>query len=457
MKILLLIITLITINLTNSSTLWTKLIGTDKTEQGYSITTDSNNNVYLSFFTNGNFDGNLNVGGVNSFLNKFDATGNKIWTKLIATQYSNVTSVTADSNNNIYVVGITSAPSLDGNTNAGGQCDSFVFKFDSLGNKLWTRMIGTNGTDLAVSTTTDSNNNVYVVGGTNGNLDGNTNNGGEGDAFFVKFDSSGNKLWTKLVGSISGEMPYSVTTDLNKNVYITGVTDGNLDGYKNAGEYDVFVTKLDSLGNRIWTKLLGSNRTDVSNSVTTDSNNNIYVTGWTNGELDGNKNDGGNSDIYLTKFDSSGTKLWTKQYGTSKNEEGASVRTDSNNNVYVAGWSEGNLDGNTNLGRWDAFLSKFDSLGNRNWTKLIGTNSTDEASVVVKDTNDYILVAGTTKGDLDGNKNSGFAHIFVTKMDKNCIPYTKDNVTNCLSGSMSCHNIPLWLLILYLLLIIKNN
>jgi hypothetical protein len=102
-------------------------------------------------------------------------------------------------------------------------------------------------------------------------------------------------------------------------------------------------------------------------------------------------------------------------------------------------------------------LSKFDSLGNRNWTKLIGTNSTDEASVVVKDTNDYILVAGTTKGDLDGNKNFGLADIFVTKMDKNCIPYTKDNVTNCLSASMSCHHIPLWLLILYLLLIINNN
>jgi len=98
-----------------------------------------------------------------------------------------------------------------------------------------------------------------------------------------------------------------------------------------------------------WTKQLGTSTWDEGKDVTTDSSGNIYVTGWTGGGLDGNTNSG-NSDIFLVKFYSSGTKQWTKQLGTSSMDFGSGVTTDSSGNIYVTGETfGGGFDGNTNI------------------------------------------------------------------------------------------------------------
>jgi hypothetical protein len=65
------------------------------------------------------------------------------------------------------------------------------------------------------------------------------------------------------------------------------------------------------------------------------------------------------------KYDSSGTKQWTKQLGTSSSELGEGVTTDSSGNIYVTGNTLGNLDGNTNSGDEDIFLVKYDSSGTK--------------------------------------------------------------------------------------------
>ena len=96
--------------------------------------------------------------------------------------------------------------------------------------------------------------------------------------------------------------------------------------------------------------------------VTTDSSGNIYVTGITERGLDGNNNSG-YDDIFLVKYNSSGTKQWTKQMGTSSDDRGNSVTTDSSGNIYLTGSTEGGLDGNTNSGDEDIFLMKYNSSG----------------------------------------------------------------------------------------------
>jgi hypothetical protein len=97
-----------------------------------------------------------------------------------------------------------------------------------------------------------------------------------------------------------------------------------------------------------------------------NSSDNIYVTGMTGGDLDGNTNSGG-SDIFLVKYNSSGTKQWTKQLGTSSKDWGYDVTTDSSGNIYVTGETGGSLDGNTNTnsGGQDIFLIKYDSSGTK--------------------------------------------------------------------------------------------
>jgi hypothetical protein len=93
-----------------------------------------------------------------------------------------------------------------------------------------------------------------------------------------------------------------------------------------------------------------------------DSSDNIYVTGSTSGGLDGNTNSGIH-DIFLVKYNSSGVKQWTKQLGTSSTDVGNGVTVDSSDNIYVTGLTSGGLDGNTNSGGYDLFLVKYNSDG----------------------------------------------------------------------------------------------
>ena len=120
---------------------------------------------------------------------------------------------------------------------------------------------------------------------------------------------------------------------------------------------------------------------EIMDGVTVDSSGNIYVTGNTSGGLDNNTNpsaSGGTShndkwDFFLVKYNSSGTKQWTQQLGTSVNMISAKgVAVDSSNNIYVTGTTGGGLDNNTHFGSNDIFLVKYNSSGEKQWTQQLG-------------------------------------------------------------------------------------
>ncbi|MES2616045.1 MAG: SBBP repeat-containing protein, partial [Bdellovibrionota bacterium] len=100
-------------------------------------------------------------------------------------------------------------------------------------------------------------------------------------------------------------------------------------------------------------------------ATATDSSGNVYVAGYTNGGLDGNTLTG-TYDFVVTKYDSSGAKQWTRQLGVaSKPTYGYATATDSSGNVYVAGNTNGGLDGNTLTGTQDSFVTKYNSSGTK--------------------------------------------------------------------------------------------
>ena len=319
--------------------------------------------------------------------------------------------VATDSSGNVYVAGGTNG-GLDGNTNA-GNTDLFVVKYNSSGTKQWTRQLGSSSRDSANGVATDSSGNVYVTGMTNGGLDGCKNAGIE-DLFVVKYNSSGTKQWTNQLGSSSRDSADDVATDSTGNIYVTGTTYSELDGNTSAGKADLFVVKYNSSGTHQWTKQLGTDRYDEARGVATDSSGNVYVVGDTYGGLDGNTN-AGNNDLFVVKYNSSGTKQWTKQLGTSSTDLANGVATDSSGNVYVAGGTYGGLDGNTNAGYNDLFVVKYNSSGTKQWTKQFGTPSSDLADGVATDSSGNVYVVGYTYGDLDGNTNTGASDILVVK------------------------------------------
>ena len=114
-----------------------------------------------------------------------------------------------------------------------------------------------------------------------------------------------------------------------------------------------------SSGNWSGTKLLGVALSSArAQSVATDPSGNVYIVGYTDVNLDGN-NLTGTHDFFVTKYNSSGVKQYTKQLGVSGFDTyGLSVATDPIGNVYIAGTTLGSLDGNTLTGTWDFFVSK---------------------------------------------------------------------------------------------------
>jgi len=340
------------------------------------------------------------------------------WTQQFGTSEDDyVGGVTVDSSNNIYVTGSTSG-GLDGNTNSGNDCkfppcgDIFLVKYNSGGTKQWTKQFGTSSGDSGNGVTVDSSDNIYVTGRTEGGLDGNTNSGGQ-DIFLVKYNSSGTKQWTQQLGTSSGDSGTEVTVDSSDSIYVSGYTSGGLDNNTNSGDYDIFLVKYNSSGTKQWTQQLGTIEKDYGFGMTVDSSDNIYVTGRTEGGLDGNTNSGG-QDIFLVKYNSSGVKQWTQQFGTSEGDSGNGMTVDSSDNIYVTGSTSGGLDGNTNSGNdckfppcGDIFLVKYNSGGTKQWTKQFGTSEIDYGSGVTVDSSDNIYVAGGTYGGLDGNTNVG--------------------------------------------------
>ncbi len=194
---------------------------------------------------------------------------------------------------------------------------------------------------------------------------------------------------------------------------MTGYTGGGLDGNTNAGSDDLFVVKYNSSGTKQWTKQLGTSSNDYANGVATDSSGNVYVTGYTGGGLDGNTN-AGSDDLFVVKYNSSGTKQWTKQLGTSSNDYANGVATDSSGNVYVTGYTGGGLDGNTNAGSDDLFVVKYNSSGTKQWTKQLGTSVNDQTNGVATDSSGNVYVTGGTYGGL-GNTSAGGLDLFVVK------------------------------------------
>jgi hypothetical protein len=389
---------------------------TDYDEEGDGIAVDASGNVYVAGYTEGGLDGNISAGLADVFLVKYNSVGVKQWTRQLGTALNDYgEAVAVDASGNVYVAGSTEG-GLDGNISA-GLADIFLVKYDSAGVKQWTRQLGTTLTDIGEGIAVDASGNVYVTGYTDGSLDGNITAGGN-DIFLVKYDSAGVKQWTVQLGSTSNDYGEGVAVDASGNVYVTGWTEGGLDGNINVGMADIFLVKYDSSGVKQWTVQLGSTLDDISEGLAVDASGNVYVAGYTQGGLDG-YNSAGNTDIFLVKYDSSGVKQWTRQLGTTDFEEGSGVAVDASGNVYVTGWTNGGLDGYISEGMADIFLVKYDSLGVKQWTRQLGTTSNDTGSGLAVDASGNVYAAGYTQGGLDGNISAGNKDIFVLKYDSN--------------------------------------
>ncbi|MFM6724643.1 MAG: SBBP repeat-containing protein, partial [Dolichospermum sp.] len=379
--------------------------GTSGGESGSGVSSDSYGNIYVTGYTNGSLPGNTNFGNNDFFVAKYDVYGNRLWVKQSGSVYSDyATGISSESSGNTYVSGRTE-----------GGSDAFIAKYNANGNQLWMAQFGTSGYDSATGVSSDSGGNVYVSGYTDGSFPSYTNLGSY-DAFVAKYDTSGNPLWVKQFSTSSHDYAEGISSDSNGNVYVSGKTFGSFLGYTNLGLYDAFVAKYDGNGNQQWLRQFGTSGDDEITGISSDSSNNVYVTGSTKGGLPGYSNLG-SYDAFVAKYDGNGNQLWLRQFGTSGNDEITGISRDIDNNVYVTGYTTGSLPGNINAGGSDAFVAKYNANGTLNWVRQFGTSAADSANGIRIDSSGNVYVTGDTSGGLPGNSNSGSSDAFVVGFD----------------------------------------
>jgi len=394
-------------------TLWTTQFGSNDLDIAIGVGTDMAGNVVVAGYTAGAILGQASAGYFDAFVRKLDPDGNELWTRQFGSGANDSAySVATDASGNIVVAGYVDG-ALPGQSGAGSG-DAFVRKFDADGNELWTKQFGTTASEEAYSVAVDSAGNIVVAGYTTGTLSGQSN-AGASDVFVRKLDADGNELWTKQFGSNGWEGAESASVDVAGNVVVAGFTEGTLSGQTSAGNYDVFVRKLDASGNEIWTKQFGTNNWESAESVSADVAGNVVVAGYTDGTLSGQSNAGG-MDAFVRKLDPNGNELWSSQFGTGSSDSGYSVATDVAGSVLVAGYTFGTLSGQSSAGPSDAFVRKLDAGGSEIWTKQFGTSGSDVGVSIAADVAGNALVAGYTYGTLPGQTNAGTIDAFVIKL-----------------------------------------
>jgi hypothetical protein len=385
---------------------WIRQLGTSASDDCRSVSADGLGNVYVTGATNGSLGG-PNAGGYDAFLSNYDSSGNCLWTRQFGTSADDSPGgVSCDGLGNVYVA-VATYGSLGG-PNAGYR-DVCVSKYNSSGSLLWMRQFGTSHEDLVCDLSADGLGNVYVAGNTGGSLG--TPSAGSNDVFVAKYNSTGDRLWTRQFGTSDNEQAYDVSADGRGSVYVTGYTLGSL-ADTNAGASDAFVAKFDSSGNCLWTRQFGTSGYEYANDISANGLGDVYLAGQTTGSL-GAPNTGG-TDAFVCKFDSSGDLLWTRQFGTSDDDLATAISADGTGNVYVGARTKGSLAG-PSAGDYDVFVGEYDSQGNLLWSRQLGTPSEDDVFCLSAGGLRNVYASGKTKGSLGGT-NAGDYDAFVAKL-----------------------------------------
>lgn len=312
----------------------------------------------------------------------------------------------------------------------------------------WVKQVGGSSNDLGQDITIDADGSILTTGYFWETVDfdpgidvHNLTAVGGGDIFVQKLDANGDFLWVTTTGQAGIDSGTSIVTDANNNVYVTGYLDEVLEFET---EPDIFVQKIDSDGNILWTREIGAGWDDFGTSIVVDADGNVYITGQFGGTVDFDPGAGtqnltaqeNSHDMFVQKLDTDGSFLWVKQMGGSGDDAGRSMTIDANGHIYITGIFEGTTDFDPgpdiqNLvseGGRDIFVQKLDANGNFLWVKQMGGgDSFDFGESITLDANGHIYTTGQFGETVDFDPGSGVQNltaagvrdVFIQKLDTN--------------------------------------
>ncbi len=331
--ILFFVIALISISIQAQIT-FQKTIGTTFYESGSSIQQTSDGGYILV-----GQRGEYSDGFIQGYLVKLNSIGNIEWTLTVgANNYANLYSVQQTSDGGYIAAGVQSISVSDHSP--------LLVKINSSGGIQWSKYYSGNNWDefSSVRQTSDGG---YI-------LTGHAMSFGAGgqDMYIIKTNSVGDTLFTNVIGGTSYDYGDCAIQTLDSNYAVLG----NTLSFGAGGSYDASIIKLNALGHIIWAKTYGGTGDEKAGNLVQTSNGSFVFTGFTNSA------GSGGYDIFLIKTNSNGDTLWTKTYGGPQADYGNSVAITSDKGYIISGLTQSFGGG--------ACLLKTDSMGNLLWSKI---------------------------------------------------------------------------------------
>jgi len=324
------------------------------------------------------------------YIVKTNSNGDTSWTRSISgttftLPYALDVQQSADGG---YVVAGTNSNSTD--------YDVYLLKVDSIGDLLWFKNYGGANSDFG-SSFENTSDGGYILSGDSWSF-----GTGAGDAFLIKTDINVDTLWTKSYGGTGTDYALSVIQTADNGYAILGSTNSF-----GAGFNDFYLIKTDSIGQILWSKAYGGIKDDWGTSIQQTSDGGYILEGYTESFGIGPRN------LYLLKIDAIGDTLWTKTYGGTYGYIGHSVQQTNDGGFILSGYLS-----TTSVPDNIAYIIKTDVLGDTIWTKALGTvyatsNSYNSGARSAYQTDDggYIVSGGIE------SPNSGLFSFFLVKTD----------------------------------------
>ncbi|MET3542304.1 Tfp pilus assembly major pilin PilA, partial [Pontibacter aydingkolensis] len=395
---------------------WAKQAGNTNSDYGRGIAVDGQGNAYVTgeFLGTATFEGTTltSAGALDVFVAKYNASGTVVWAKQAGGTSSDYgRGIAVDGQGNAYVTGEFLGTATLGSTTltSSGGWDMFVARYDASGNALWAKNpTGTGTADYGRSIAVDGQGNTYVTGEFYGTATfGSTTltSAGGADIFVAKYDPSGTVLWALRAGGTSNELGFGIAVDGSGNAYVTGYFYGTTTlgstTLTSSGGWGMFVAKYNASGTVVWAKQAGGTSFNYGRGIAVDGQGNAYVTGefYGTATFEGTTlTSAGGTDVFVAKYNASGTVVWAKQAGGTSSDYGRGIAVDGQGNAYVTGefYGTATFEGTTltSSGGTDMFVAKYNASGTVVWAKQAGGTSSDYGRGIAVDGSGNAYVTG---------------------------------------------------------------
>ncbi|MEZ5013719.1 MAG: MopE-related protein [Chitinophagales bacterium] len=253
----------------------------------------------------------------------------------------------------------------------------------------------------------------YIIGGYTASQTGDFDtNYGEEDYFLIKTDASGNLQWQKTYGGSGRDVLHSVYQTADGGFIVGGESLSGATGVKTEpsyGSFDLWILKLDALGNIIWQKDIGGNLSDSKGLVIPTSDGGYMIQASSSSGISGLKTEMnyGSSDYWVIKLDATGNIVWQNTIGGSGFDVATSVIETSDGNFLLGGYSRSGISGektNPNYGSDDYWVIKINATGSILWQQDLGGSNTDDLSSMTESGDGNYIVVGNSSSGISGNK-----------------------------------------------------